>query len=75
MPIHTFKVVVRGRLSPAVLAAFGEFWATHVDRGLTHLVGHVSDQAGLYRLFGLLRDLNIELVSVNPGGDGAHRSP
>ncbi len=31
----------------------------------THLIGHVNDQEGLYRLFSLLRDLTIELVSVN----------
>jgi hypothetical protein len=61
-------------LSPALLAAFGEFEATHFDRGRTHLIGHVPDQEGLYRLFGLLRDLNIELVSVNPVGDAAVRS-
>ena len=66
MPIHTFEVVVRGRLSPALLSAFGGFEATHFDGGLTHLVGDMPDQQGLYRLFGILRDLNIELVSVNP---------
>jgi hypothetical protein len=66
LPTHTFEVIVRGRLSPALLAAFGEFKATHFDRGLTHLIGHLPDHEGLYRLFGLLRDLNIELVSANP---------
>ena len=71
MPIHTFEVVVRGRLSPALLAAFVEFEASHFDRGQTHLIGHVPDLEGLFRLFGLLRDLNIELVSVNPVGEGA----
>jgi hypothetical protein len=70
MPIQTFEVVVRGRLSPALLVAFDGFEATHFERGLTHLVGHGADQQGLYRLFGLLRDLNIELVSMNPVRDG-----
>lgn len=71
MPTHTFEVVIRGRLSPALRAAFGEFEATRFHRGLTHLIGHVRDQEGLYRLFGLLRELNIELVSVNPVDQGA----
>lgn len=74
MPIHTFEVVVRGRLSPALLAASGGFEATRFDRGLTHLIGRVPDQEVLYRLFGLLRDLNVELVSVNLAHDGATRS-
>ena len=75
MPNHTFEVVVRGRLSSALTAAFGGFEATHFDRGLTHLIGHVPDQEVLHRLFGVLRDLNIELVSVNPVREGAFRSP
>jgi hypothetical protein len=70
VPVQTFVVIVRGRLSPALLAAFGEFEASRFERGLTHLIGHLPDQEGLYRLFGLLRDLNIELVSVNPVGEG-----
>jgi len=41
---------------------------------LTHLIGRVPDQEVLYRLFGLLRDLNVELVSVNLAHDGATRS-
>jgi hypothetical protein len=66
--IHTFEVVVRGRLSSALLLAFCDFEAAHSDGGLTHLTGQVADQEGLYRLFRQLRDLNIELVSVNPVG-------
>jgi hypothetical protein len=34
--------------------------------GLTHLVGPVPDQAKIHGLLGVLGDLNIELVSVNP---------
>jgi hypothetical protein len=71
VPIHTFEVVIRGRLSPALLAAFGQFEASHFERGLTHLMGHGVDQAELYRLFDLIRDLNIELVSVNRVRDGS----
>jgi hypothetical protein len=71
VPIQTFEVTVRGRLSPALLAAFGEFEASRFDRGLTHLIGRLPDQEGLHRLFGVLRDLNIELVSVNPVGVGS----
>ncbi len=66
---RTFEVVVRGRLSTALLVAFGDFEAARSDGGLTHLIGQVSDQEALHRLFRQLRDLNIELVSVNPVGE------
>jgi hypothetical protein len=66
VPRRTYRVVVRGRLSPALVAAFEDFEAGDVDGGLTPLVGTVSDQEALHRLFRMLSDLNIELVSVNP---------
>ena len=69
MSTRTFEVVVRGRLSTAILVAFGDFESARTDGGLTHLVGQVPDQEVLHRLFRQLRDLNIELVSVNPVGE------
>jgi hypothetical protein len=56
---------VRGRLSPWIVAAFEGFDTAEFDRGLTSLVGLVPDQEVLHRLFRMLIDLNIELVSVN----------
>jgi hypothetical protein len=61
-----FEIVVKGRLSPTLTAAIEGFDVSHCDHGLTHLVGWVSDQARLHGTLELLRDLNIELVSVNP---------
>lgn len=66
MPSRTYKVVVRGRLSPGLVAAFEGFEAADFDQGTTHLVGVAPDQEVLHRLFRMLSDLNIELVSVNP---------
>jgi hypothetical protein len=60
-----FEIVVKGRLSPTLTAAIEGFEVSRCDRGLTHLVGWVSDQARLHGTLELLRDLNIELVSVN----------
>lgn len=65
MPSGTFKVIVRGRLSPALVAAFDGFEQTHFEGDMTHLLGRVPDQAALHRLFHQLLNLNIELVSVN----------
>ena len=64
-----FEIVVKGRLSPPLIAAIEGFDVTYCDHGLTHLVGWVSDQARLHSTFALFRDLNIELVSVNPATD------
>jgi hypothetical protein len=64
LPVETFEVVIRGRVSPTLLAAMEGFAASRCDHGLTHLVGTVSDQAQLHRLFQVLRDLNVELVTV-----------
>jgi len=61
-----YEIVVKGRLSPTLAAAINGFDVSRCDQGLTHLVGWVSDQARLHGTLELLRDLNIELVSVNP---------
>ena len=62
----SFEIVVKGRLSPTLIAAIDGFEVSRCDLGLTHLVGWVTDQARLHSKLELLRDLNIELVSVNP---------
>ena len=66
MPVEKFEIVVRGRLSPTLLAALDGFDVSHCTDGLTHLVGPVPDQARIHALFQFLQDLNIELISVNP---------
>ena len=66
MPPQKFEIVVKGRLSPSLLLAIDGFEVMHCTGGLTHLVGFVTNQAALHSLFEFLRDLNIELVSVNP---------
>jgi hypothetical protein len=65
VPTEMFQVVIRGRLSSSLLTAIDDFEVSRCERGLTYLKGSVTDQARLHNLFGLLRDLNIELVSVN----------
>lgn len=53
-------------MSPALVTVVEGFEIRCVVRGRTHLVGCVPDQASLYGTLELLRDLNIELVSLNP---------
>lgn len=66
MNAGSFEIVVKGRLSPTLIAALDGFEVSRCALGLTHLVGWVPDQARLHSTLELLRDLNIELVSVNP---------
>ncbi len=66
MNAETFEIVVRGRLSQTLIAAIVGFEVSRCDHGETHLVGWVPDQARLHSTLEVLRDLNIELVSVNP---------
>lgn len=70
-----YEIVVKGRLGPTLVAAFDGFEVTCVDRGHTHFVGWVMDQARLHSMFERLRDLNIELISVNrlPDADRSRR--
>jgi hypothetical protein len=63
---QTFEIVVKGRLSPTLVAAIAGFEVSHCDLGMTYLVGWVPDQSRLHSTLELLRDLNIELTSVNP---------
>jgi hypothetical protein len=60
-----YELVVRGRLSPTLVGAFEGFDVARVEHGATHLVGWVRDQCRLHSTLDLLRDLNIELVSLN----------
>ena len=66
MGSQSFEIVVRGRLSPTLIAAIDGFEETRCENGMTHLVGRVPDQARLHSTLAMLRDLNIELSSVNP---------
>jgi hypothetical protein len=61
-----FEIVVRGRLSPMLVAAIEGFEVRSFGDGLTRLVGWIPDQARLFGLFTVLWELNIELESVNP---------
>lgn len=66
MNAERFELVVKGRLSPTLIAAIDGFEVSRCEHGETHLVGWVPDQARLHGTLELLRDLNIELVSINP---------
>jgi hypothetical protein len=71
--MDSYEVVVRGRLSDALIRGTGTELIDCRD-GLSHLLAHDFVQFRLHTLFELFRDLNIELVSVNMAADGRLRS-
>ena len=60
-----FQVVVRGGLGPHLADAFGQH-ELETRAGESSLTGTFADQAQLHGLLDHLRDLGIQLVSVNP---------
>jgi hypothetical protein len=60
----TYRLVVKGRLSDRLASAF-EGLRVEPRPGETELTGDFVDLAQLYALIDRLRDLGIELVSVN----------
>jgi hypothetical protein len=62
-----YRIVVKGRITPSFGTAF-EGIELELLPGATALEGIFTDQAQLYGLLERLRNLGIELVSVNALG-------
>jgi hypothetical protein len=62
-----YRIVVRGRLTPAFGAAFEGVTLERLP-GATALEGDFTDQSELYGILERLRNLGIELMSVNAVG-------
>lgn len=69
MTASRYRIVLRGQLSDHFAAAF-DGMTLEPGPGQTVLVGEVRDQAHLYGLLDRLRDLGIELLSVQPANPG-----
>lgn len=68
-PIQTsptiYEIRVAGCLSPQWANWFGDLAITVDDTGDTLITGPVVDQAALYGLLKKVRDLGLQLISVN----------
>jgi hypothetical protein len=62
---ETYEIVIKGRMGPSLVDALDEFTVVRVEHGLSHLRGTMPNQTRLHEILGLLRDMNIELVSIN----------
>jgi len=58
-----YRIAIRGRLTERLGSAF-EGLVLEPGRELTVLVGEIRDQAHLYGVLDLVRNLGLELVSV-----------
>ncbi|GAA4382654.1 hypothetical protein [Agromyces bauzanensis] len=64
MIAETFEILVRGELSPMIIAELQGFEVVTRQAGSTRLRGCVPDQSRLVGVLELLRGFNIEIESV-----------
>jgi len=62
-----YRIHIQGHLDPQWSDWFERMTLTHNADGTTTLTGPVVDQAALYGLLDKLRDLGVQLISVQPG--------
>ena len=65
MPSGCYEICIRESINDRRLAWFEGFAITKTQSGLTLLTGLVVDQSALHGLLGIIRDLNLTLISVN----------
>ena len=64
-----YEIRIRGHLDESWADWFDGMTIRHEDTGETLLTGTLPDQAALHGLLNRLRDLSIQLISVNLIGD------
>jgi hypothetical protein len=65
MTMQRIEIRVRGRINPQWSKWFGGLAISHPAPDETVLSGRVLDQAALYGIISRLRDLGLELTSLN----------
>ncbi|RPI32063.1 MAG: hypothetical protein EHM70_09895 [Chloroflexota bacterium] len=59
------EIIVEGRLDPRRSGWFEGLSLTNQPEGRTRITGSVPDQAALFALISRIRDLGLNLISVN----------
>lgn len=70
MEPRVYEIRIRGDLGQQWADWFEGFSIRSEGCGVTVLVGPLVDQAALYGLLGKLRDLGLEVLSLNPEEGG-----
>ncbi len=63
--MQNIEIHIKGQINQQWSDWFGGLIITHADPDETILHGYIPDQAALYGVISRLRDLGLELVSVN----------
>lgn len=61
-----YEIRIKGHLDESWADWFDGLAISHEDSGATVLTGSLSDQAALHGVLNRLRDLGVQLISVNP---------
>jgi len=64
-----YEIRLKGHLDESWADWFDGMTIRHEDNGETLLTGSLPDQAALHGILNRLRDLGIQLISVNPVED------
>jgi hypothetical protein len=59
------EIRMKGQIDEHWAEWFGGLTITHTDQGETVLTGTVVDEAAMYGLLAKIRDLGLQLISVN----------
>lgn len=73
----TYRIRVKGHLDPLWADWFSGMALTHERDWTTTIAGSVADQAALHGMLVVIRDLGLELISVEQldPGTGTEKSP
>ncbi len=63
--INIYQIRVKGHLDPSWADWFENLTMTPHEDGTMFLKGPIKDQSALYGILLILRDLGVELISVN----------
>jgi hypothetical protein len=61
-----YEIRIKGHLDESWADWFDGLAIRHEDNGETRLYGSLPDQAALHGVLNRLRDLGVQLISVNP---------
>jgi hypothetical protein len=68
--MQNYEICVQGQLDPDWAEWFDDFTLTHRVKGITVLTGPVADQAALHGILNKIRNLGLQLISVNQVDQG-----
>ncbi len=66
MPGQNYRICIHNHLDTGWMVWFENLVIQHEANGVTTMTGFIPDQSALYGMLMKLRDLGLELISVEP---------